>query len=817
MQNLRLILISIFISIIGIYLSYQLYPESHMFGAIDFSVKKSTVIDSAKNLCQSFGISTENYYTDIKLQYKNALIRKIQSEHGLSDGNEILRRSVPGYWWDIWMNKAATNGTSKGPQEQKQMIKNIQSIHFQYDTHGDLIHFSFTIPDSISYALVSYAEAKKIAYDFLKSNQLLDQIEDTSRVSNNIRVLPDMPLNVDEGQKLSNQPNRDYAKSYDFEWVIRDEIAGTDLDMKMTVSGNKITNFDRDYDVPDKFRGDDIFHATTEVIIVIGLVVITVIMAYRKIRNYEIRFQLAVVLGISLTILNAVEINFVASRIEGVEKILAVFLGSLFMGGIFILVWAVAESVGRETWGDKFIPLDLLIRGYIFHSKIGEGILRGISIGVFSFFIFMVFTWLFAHFFSITAFTTDEYIQNIFGSSNPLALLLSHSYWSNLYVLAVNCILVVVLLYNKLRRSQLTIIFASIPLALMFGGKIQPLYIGLVIKMIAFSVILWGFYRFDILTAFLSLITFKVMDIGLSFINSTDTAMQMSTEILGWLFSGMMIYAGYALFSKDRVTDFKEIRPALAKFISERQRLQQELKIARDVQMSFLPQHLPTIKGLDIAAKCIPALEVGGDYYDFVKMSPVRLGVAIGDVSGKGTRAAFYMTLVKGFLKALSIKAKSPAELLKELNLLFFENAKRDAFISMVYGIFDVDAKTLILARSGHNPVIMYHKQQQKIDIIKTNGLALGLEKGDLFNKMMQETILPLNTGDIIVFYTDGFTEAMDKNKEEFGEKRLLELIKKYAEAPAEKVLNALFDEVKKYTHGTKQNDDMSAVVLKVV
>lgn len=818
MLKLRLILLSLFIALVGIYFSYLLYPGYHMFGALDFSVDKSNITERAEKLAQSFGISTEDLYIDIKLKYKNDLIRKIQTEYGLSKGNEIIRRSVPGYWWDIQMtaaepddvkNKELSNGDTN-------IIDNLENLHFQYDTHGNLIHFSFTLPDTVSLTPVSYSEAKKIAYDFIQMNTELHQIRDTSLVNNNISILPGVSFDDNEKQKTFSRQIQDQSLSYDFKWVVRDEIADCDIEIKMKVSGDKISSFDRDYDVPDKFREDDIYHGTIGIILIIALVIITVIVAFRKIRSSEIRFRLAVILGITLTVINAIETYFLASRIEGNEKFLAVAISSIFLGGIFIVIWAVAESVGRETWGDKFIPLDLLIKGHIFHSKMGEGVLRGISIGVVSFLVYMVSTWLFSNLFSITVFTTDEYLQDVFGSANPVVLILSHGFWSNLYVLAVNCILVMTLIYNKLQKGQLTIILASIPLALMFGGNIQPLYVGLFIKMIAFSILLWGFYRYDILTVFLSLTTFRVLDIGISFINSSDTSMQMSTEIFSLLFGFLMIYAVYALYSKDRVTDFKEIRPALAKFISERQRMQQELKIARDVQMSFLPQHLPTVKGLDIAAKCIPALEVGGDYYDFVKMNPTKLGVAIGDVSGKGTRAAFYMTLVKGFLKALSMKANSPAVLLKELNLLFFENAKRDAFISMVYGIFDLNAKTLILARSGHNPVIMYGKKENKIDMIKTNGLALGLEKGDLFNRMMQETVLPLSKGDVVVFYTDGFTEAMDKNRAEFGEERLQETIKKYSDAPAEEILNNLFREAKKFSRGAKQNDDMSAVVVKI-
>jgi len=175
------------------------------------------------------------------------------------------------------------------------------------------------------------------------------------------------------------------------------------------------------------------------------------------------------------------------------------------------------------------------------------------------------------------------------------------------------------------------------------------------------------------------------------------------------------------------------------------------------------------------------------------------------------------MTLVKGFLRALARISYSPAEILKEMNTLFFENAKRDAFISLVYGIFDMEEKILTLARSGHNPVIVHRTGEERLETIITDGLALGLEKGALFNRIMQETKIPIKSGDLFVFYTDGFTDARNKSKEEFGEERFLAAIKKYADGSAEKVLQGIFTEVKRYSKGMQQHDDMSMVVVKVI
>jgi sigma-B regulation protein RsbU (phosphoserine phosphatase) len=283
------------------------------------------------------------------------------------------------------------------------------------------------------------------------------------------------------------------------------------------------------------------------------------------------------------------------------------------------------------------------------------------------------------------------------------------------------------------------------------------------------------------------------------------------------IFGMLIVYVIWCLITNDKVSDFAEIEPALGRYISERQRMQQELNIARDVQMGLLPRVTPIFKDLEIAADCIPAQEVGGDYYDFIRYDQNKLAIVIGDVSGKGTKAAFYMTLVKGFLKALSRYAQSPGEILKELNFLFFENTRSDAFISMIFGIFDMHRKELIIARSGHNPALHYHKDTNTISTIQGKGLAIGLEKGELFDKMIEEIQIATKSGDLFIFYTDGLTEAMNKSNEQFSEEALEELIIRHNQKPLDELIKIVYREVDKFSKGKKQHDDMTLVIVKVV
>ena len=346
-------------------------------------------------------------------------------------------------------------------------------------------------------------------------------------------------------------------------------------------------------------------------------------------------------------------------------------------------------------------------------------------------------------------------------------------------------------------------------------NDLHPLYWGVITGIITGTLFILLFHYYDVLAALTALIVFNIIDIGVSLFTSGNPYYFNAGYYLILLFILFIVYVSFGLLTKDKITDFDSITPAFVKNITERQRMQRELEIARDVQMSFLPVKDPIFNNLDIAGKCIPANEVGGDYYDYVVLDKNRLGIIIGDVSGKGTQAAFYMTLAKGFVKALSKTVDSPSEFLVKINELFFENVERGTFISMIYGIFDVEARTLTFSRAGHNPVIAKHSGKKEIELLNPVGLALGLEKGKIFNSTIKEIKVDLHPGDTFVFYTDGFTEAMNKYKIEFTEDRLTETILKSIDHTANDILEKTIADVNTFIGKAMQHDDMTMVVVK--
>ncbi|MCB0301495.1 MAG: serine/threonine-protein phosphatase, partial [Calditrichaeota bacterium] len=160
--------------------------------------------------------------------------------------------------------------------------------------------------------------------------------------------------------------------------------------------------------------------------------------------------------------------------------------------------------------------------------------------------------------------------------------------------------------------------------------------------------------------------------------------------------------------------------------------------------------------------------------------------------------------------------SESTSFVLSQLNRLFYQNVRRGVFISMIYGIFDLEAQELVLARAGHNPVLMRQTSDQTLQNINPRGLALGMEKGDAFERLIQEVHIPFKPNDVFVFYTDGFTEAMNQHKEEFGEHRFEAAFTKGLNGSAEDLMNGIFNDVHQFVGKTPQSDDMTIIVIKV-
>ena len=271
--------------------------------------------------------------------------------------------------------------------------------------------------------------------------------------------------------------------------------------------------------------------------------------------------------------------------------------------------------------------------------------------------------------------------------------------------------------------------------------------------------------------------------------------------------NGVSAFATQAAVALDNARLFKEQVESV--------RLARELAIAQEVQKKLLPQSLPSIECLDMAATSVPAQEVGGDYYDCVELDDTRLAFIVGDVSGKGTSAAFYMAGMQGVFQALAPIMPDPREFLSQANRAMSASMDRNVFITAIYGVVDRSCRKIILARAGHCPAIVARVEQEP-RLVHSRGMGIGLVRGPRFHKFTEAVELQMGPGDVIVFYTDGMIESRNKNNEEYGYNALVESVGRWRDKSAEVIHAGLLEDLHQFMgKDAVYDDDMTLLVLK--
>jgi sigma-B regulation protein RsbU (phosphoserine phosphatase) len=244
--------------------------------------------------------------------------------------------------------------------------------------------------------------------------------------------------------------------------------------------------------------------------------------------------------------------------------------------------------------------------------------------------------------------------------------------------------------------------------------------------------------------------------------------------------------------------------------------------------MTLLPKDTPVLDRIEIGTLYRAASQVGGDLYDFFWVSEDELGIVIADVSGKGIPGSLVMTMAKAIIRAKAVKSDltshlmpagfggDPASVIRKTNQMIFNDIKKGMFITANYGIVNVKTLQFRFVSAGHNDTLVYNTYTGELREYNPKGIALGLDKGTLFDKLLQDEELTLAAGDLLFQYTDGINEAMNAQKEEFGEDRLKDAIRKYAHQNVNEFLLSLDQEIRAFIGGFVQNDDITAIAIKV-
>jgi sigma-B regulation protein RsbU (phosphoserine phosphatase) len=257
--------------------------------------------------------------------------------------------------------------------------------------------------------------------------------------------------------------------------------------------------------------------------------------------------------------------------------------------------------------------------------------------------------------------------------------------------------------------------------------------------------------------------------------------------------------------------DNSRLLTAMAAEVAQRERLNREIEIAREVQERLFPQSYPPVPGIEYCGKCRPALAVGGDYYDFLPLSDGKLGIAIGDISGKGISAALLMSGLRASLRGQTMAGLHDlAGLMHNVNLLVFEASSANRYATFFYGEYDPATRKLIYVNAGHNAPMILRDEVIRLD---AGGPVVGLLKGAGY----EQGECQLEPGDVLVGFTDGISEAMTADDEEWEEERMLAALEACRGRSAAEMIDSVMAAADAFTAGAPQHDDMTLVVVKVL
>ena len=248
--------------------------------------------------------------------------------------------------------------------------------------------------------------------------------------------------------------------------------------------------------------------------------------------------------------------------------------------------------------------------------------------------------------------------------------------------------------------------------------------------------------------------------------------------------------------------------------LAEKRKIDDELKNAREVQKILLPSSEPNISGYRVSGSNTPAQMISGDYYDYIELDHDRTGIVIADVTGKGVPAGLLMSMCRSVLRLSAQNNESPSKVLAQVNRHLFPDVREDMFVSLAYVVIENGTGNLILSRAGHDAPLMFRSNQRKIEQIKPPGLAIGVDEGNVFERVTKDLSLRMESGDCLLLYTDGVCEAVDKEDNEFGADRLENEFLKAAPMGAEEVVRSIRKAVADFVGDLPQMDDITLIAV---
>ncbi|PAU94456.1 hypothetical protein CK503_06565 [Aliifodinibius salipaludis] len=840
--------------VFGFFLSY---PSQEPRSVIQKTISEDSVAATANQVVRDLGYSLDDRQaSEITLQSNTDLLDSLQLDNGRQTFIHSVSDSIPPglhpYYWNIKFSNIRDNSQSTDDQNENIVVRLdeqgrlIEFLNPQNSLPGRPVHrralihaFDADADLSLWKTLPDSAWDRVLRFDF-DEDYNSDSTPDTADVTDTERSHTFQRANIERLASYYLQIGGWNPEQFEFsdiqiETVHSQAVAdvvvnastpimGQDLRINVRLlSSGALVNLDATYNPDGVEQNMPGLLEISRIAIVLIFTLTLIVLFYFRIRSRAVDTRSALIAGILTGLIVPATIflqEWGTSSLMGVNAQSMDLLGlALQMGfsgaftsvGVFAL-FAVGDSIMRQYWPQKLYSYDYLREGKFFNKPIGEMILRSMVLA------FMLCgIWTVALSFAPNLFLE---IERTFLAHEvawaPIYLFLNSFWFSLLFALSIFAVAATQFYSTHKRKwlASLTIVIGVILIIPTFQN-VGPVISEIVLFGILGIVFLAIFLKWDILTVFFTHFLFVLMlESSSGWVVSGSPDLPAFILLLIFLF-GNAVAAVLFIVKGEKEQSLSGYVPDYVEELAQEQRIKQELRIARDVQQSFLPVETPRFKNLDLAAICKPAYETGGDYYDFVQLDDHRIAVTIGDVSGKGIQAAFYMTFIKGMLHSLCREIDSPAEILKKVNRLFYDNAQRGTFISLVYGIIDLKERTFRFARAGHNPILRVDGNNTNLEELKPKGIGIGLSR-DRFDEHLEEVELSVEENNVIVLYTDGIVEALSETQRFYGTKRFNTLIKQNVRKSAKEILDLLAQDVRSFIGKAKQHDDMTIMVIKL-
>jgi hypothetical protein len=684
---------------------------------------------------------------------------------------------------------------------------------------GEILSWSYRLPDESPGASLSDSAAIQVALNFIHENNYFNPPRFNRRVTSTPR-----------------RSRIDYSMS----WTQSDTTLKGEWEYKVSLQGDRINGFSKEFVIPSEKKSDfqtqvnfkDQFNDLVPPIFIFLflLFIVEFIKLYnageveQKNSYYFLIFVFLVIAGSTFNGLVSQAFGWIINVKTRSQVQFSVFSRAAFVDNIILsLIIFFAYLVGDSCYHARaskdsawLLSFDAVLKSEWLNRNVARSLNYGFWIGTILLGIMTLVMFVFVNYFNvyIEHYAFVDAIDKFFPWLSPIFKSLI-----NIFTLIIVCLFGLNFMVTKYLKFKyigfipfllimvistfLDINFYPHSFSFIFNGLLG---LGLIII----------FIKFDFLTTIIASFVFSTLMLAQSLLNTNNAFLVVSgfsATIIGFT----PLFLAFLGFRTNRFYEIKRNElPAYIKRITERERMARELEIARNIQLKLLPQKAPRFAAFDISGMCLPAQEVGGDYFEFITLNDHQFGIGIADVSGKGVPAAIYMTLTKGIFLSYCEENFSPKVVLNKVNRMLYRIMDRGHFVSMFYGIIDTNEMSLTYARAGHNPGIWYHRNEAHINLLQPPGMALGLERGELFEKTLVEEKIYLFPGDTLAFYTDGFSEMQNENGDEFGEGRLTTLMQQNVAYPAKKIIQNIMAEITVFANKKAQLDDMTMVVIQM-